>query len=113
MYAAISGASLLAAIWLVIIIYKTWLYWKYRTDAEIYIPQIENFKKERGIYPDEEVQTIVPDSEGRPYFYESNGIQYCIGFNIGFDYTYRYCSTNQKWIFGAVGPIPTHSNAPR
>ena len=104
----------LVAIWFAATTLPSWLYWHYKTKAESYISEIESFKREHGYYPDEDTQTIFQRADDNTYFYESDGQQYCIGFNIGFDYTYRYCSATQKWTFGAVGPIhSTQTNSPR
>jgi len=84
----------------------------YMRQAESYIPEIEKFKTERGYYPDENNQTIVEISESNPYFYESDGKQYCVGFSVGFDDTYRLCSTTRSWTYGGGPPPFRHEEAP-
>jgi hypothetical protein len=101
------GSVLLLALLLLLIaasIPRSWPYW-YMRQAESYVSEIEKFKTENGYYPDEVNQTIVELSESNPYFYESDGKQYCVGFSVGFDDTYRFCSTTQKWTYGG-GPNP-------
>jgi hypothetical protein len=87
---------------LLLVVERYWTYWARRGQAESYISQIETFKQERGVYPDPRVQTIVP--EFSPYFYGSDGRQYCVGLMLGIDDTYSYCSHTREWVFG-VGTI--------
>jgi hypothetical protein len=49
------------------------------------------------------LQTVVPNSETSPYFYEGGGQLYCVGFSAGFDEAYRYCSETRVWPYGLFG----------
>jgi len=95
----------LLLLWIAVSMPRSWWYWSYMRQAETYVLQFEKFKTEHGYYPDEDNQKIVELSESNPYFYESDGKQYCVGFSVGFDDTYRFCSTTRKWTYGS-GPNP-------
>ena len=95
----------LLLLWIAVSMPRSWWYWSYMRQAESYVSQFEKFKTEHGYYPDEDNQKIVELSESNPYFYESDGKEYCVGFSVGFDDTYRFCSTTQKWTYGS-GPNP-------
>jgi hypothetical protein len=92
---------------------RSWWYWSYMRQAESYVSEIEKFKTEHGYYPDENTQKIVEISDSNPYFYESDGRQYCVGFSVGFDDTYRFCSTTQSWTYGSDPNPFTHEDAPK
>ena len=119
-YVGMTLGSMLLLAWLLLLIAaslphipRSWWYWSYMRQADSYGSEIEKFKTEHGYYPDENDQKIVELSESNPYFYESDGKQYCVGFSVGFDDTYRFCSTTQKWTYGA-GPNPfRHKEAPK
>ena len=93
--------------WALIVLGENLMYWDLRWQAETYIPQIEKFKLQHGFYPDPRAQTIVP--EYGSFFYGSDGEDYCVGFSIGFDNAYDYCSQTQKWASGVdpIFPWPT------
>lgn len=78
----------------------SWLYWSEVAQTKGYIALIEAFKGAHGHYPDPTTQTIVPPSDTGPYFYEGGREWYCVGFNIGFDDAYRYCSDTRTWSYG-------------
>jgi len=109
------GSMLLLALLLLLIaaslpnIPRSWWYWSYMRQGESYVSEIEKFKTEHGYYPDENTQKIIEISESKPYFYESDGKQYCVRFSVGLDDTYRYCSITQKWTYGG-GPAPFRDN---
>lgn len=99
----LASIPLLASLlfWMAVFIPRSWWYWSYMRQADGYVREIEKFKTEHGYYPDENSQTIIERSESDPnYFYESDGKQYCVGFSSGFDDTYRFCSSTQKWTYG-------------
>jgi hypothetical protein len=89
-----------------------WTYWERRRQADIYVSQIEQWKSELGAYPDPRTQTIVPFFS--PYYYGSDGHQYCIGFMIYFDDDYTYCSTTREWKegLGIIFPWPAGQDWP-
>lgn len=99
------GGMLLLTLLSVMAINLLWfgLYLSYKRQAETYISEIEKFKIEHGYFPDKTKQTIVPELS--PFFYDSNGRQFCVGFSIGFDNVYSYCSATQGWTDGLAGPI--------
>jgi len=110
------GRTLLLALLLFMIaasIPRCWWYWSYMRQAASYVSEIEKFKAEHGYYPDEDNQKIIEISESNPYFYESDGKQYCVGFSVGFDDTYRFCSTTQKWRYGSSPNPFRHNEAPK
>ena len=74
---------------------RYWTYWSYRTQAESYISEIENFKLVHGLYSDPRTQTIVP--EFSPYSYGSDGERYCVRFMINLDDDYSFCSQTREW----------------
>jgi hypothetical protein len=63
-------------------------------EAASYISKIDEFKNQNGYYPPTDRQKIVHDDN---FVYKTDGMQYCIGYAVGFDLDYRYCSATKKW----------------
>lgn len=75
-------------------------YRRHISRVEEYIEQLEEYRRQHGVYPDERTQAIVPREEyGNPYFYEGGGGVYRIGFRVDFDERYFFESQSRGWSF--------------
>lgn len=91
--------SLIVVVFILIFILRFNENRNYRLRGSELIEKVEKFKKINGILPSS-IKEITNDKEmgEGPYYEKKSDSTYVVYFNIGFDDSLIYSSSNEKWI---------------